>query len=930
VTAALCRLRVAPIPVRAIGAILVLLVARPARAQSTQDASPPSPPDAGSPTPDAASPAPDAASPPPAGNAAPLTGAAAASTRTIVPPKLVTFVQAEIPPSEAAAGRGATVLLQIAIDPAGKVASVGVLESATPAFDAAAVAAAKQFVFEPATVDGKPIPVKITYRYQFTMTEKRIVKQTADFVGTVRDRSSKEPIANVRIALDTGQETVTDEQGRFSILDVQPGEHGVTLSGESVATVGTTETFEAGKRLDATYDVAKKKSGAGEEEEEEIVVYAARLKKQVVSTEVQAAQAQKVPGTQGDVLKVVENLPGVARAAVGSGALVVWGAAPQDTRVYVDGIHVPRLYHDGGYRSILPSAFVKSVELIPGGYGGEYGRGLGGIVTVSMRPLDDDGFHGSVGADVIDASTDVRARVGRGMHVAVGARKSYLDTVLTAVTSADVGNYVPIPRYWDGQARVVFDLAPHETLGLGTLASSDRIAHALINPDPSLTTRQTAATDFQRFFARYEKRLPDASVITVVPWLGFDSTSLVNVFGSTPTDVENDSTLIGLRAGWHGPLVGEVRGNVGLDAEAVLSELHRSGSIGAPPREGDKFTFGQPPPSEVDTDKWKTTIMALGVFAEADAPLFADRLHLVPGVRFEPFLVATNKTRPETAKTGPMTAVGYSRHEDAIEPRLSVRYAAAPRVKIKAAFGEYHQTAQPEELSAAFGTPKLVMSTAQQYLVGSTFELTDSLSVECTAFLTTSQDLVVRSEAPSPFLAQALQQTGIGRSYGTQFLLRQQQLGRFFGWVSYTIMRSQRKDSPDQDWRLFDYDQTHVFTALGSYDLGHGFEVGARFRYATGYPRTPVLGSYYDARTNAYEPIFGVHNGTRIPPFAALDLRGTKRFKWGRMQGECYLDLQNVTSNQNSEEIVYNTTYVQRGYITGMPILPVLGMRLTW
>ncbi len=885
---------------RVVGALLVLLVATPAFAQSEGD------------------------------TGSTGTSPAARSSPTIVPPKLLTFVQAEFPPTEIAAGRSAAVLLQIAIDGSGKVAAVTVLESATPAFDVAAVAAARQFVFEPATVEGRPIPVKITYRYQFTLTETLVRKQTADFVGTIRDRASKAPLANVRVALDTGQETVTDEHGRFAILDLKPGEHGVTLSGESVASVGTTETFEGGKQLDATYDVDKKKGSGGDEEEEEVLVYAKRLKKQVVSTEVQATQAQKVPGTQGDVLKVVENLPGVARAAVGSGAIVVWGAAPQDTRVYVDGIHVPRLYHDGGYRSILPSAFVKSVELVPGGYGPAYGRGLGGIVTVSLRPLDDDRVHGSVGADVIDASADVRARVGDRVHVALGARKSYLDSVLSAVTTADVGNYVPIPRYWDGQARVVFDLAPHETVEIGGFASSDRIAHTLINPDPSLTTRQTTATDFQRFYARYEKHTTDGAIVAVVPWFGFDSTSLVNVFGTTPTDVQDDSTVLGLRADWHGPLLGDIRANVGLDAEAVLSKLHRAGSIGAPPREGDESTFGQAPPSQVDTDDWKTTILSLAAFAEADIPMFGERLHIVPGARFEPFFVDTNKTRPETVQSGPQTPIGHARHEDALEPRISVRYSITPRIAVKAAFGGYHQTAQPEELSAAFGTPTLVLSTAQHYLVGSAFQLTDSLAIESTAFLSISQDLVVRSEAPSPFIAQALEQTGIGRSYGTQFLLRQQSVGRFFGWVSYTIMRSQRKDSPNQDWRLFDYDQTHVFTALGSYDLGSGFEVGARFRYATGYPRTPVVGSFFDARTNAYEPIFGTHNGTRIPPFVALDVRASKRFKWGDVRGECYLDVQNVTSNSNPEEVVYNTTYTQRGYITGMPILPVLGLRLTW
>jgi TonB family protein len=843
----------------------------------------------------------------------------------IVPPTLVTFVQADFPPTEVASGKGAVVVLQIAIDAAGKVAGVTVQQSAGLAFDAAAVLAAKQFVFSPASVGGKPIPVKITYRTAFTITEKLVKKYAADFVGTVRDRASRQPLANVRVALDTGQEALTGEDGKFRILDVKPGDHGVTLSGESIATIGTTETFEPSKQLDATYDVDRKKMTTGnEDEEEEIVVTAPRLKKQIVSTEVAATQAQKVAGTQGDVLKVVENLPGVARAAVGSGALIVWGAAPQDTRVYVDGIHVPRLYHDGGYRSILPSGFVKSVELIPGGYGGAYGRGIGGIVTVAMRPLDDDGYHGSVGADVIDASVDMRAKVGDRTHVAIGARKSYLDSVLSAVTSEDVGDYVPIPRYWDGQARLSFDLAPHETIEVGGLASSDHIDHTLLNPLPALSTHQTSTVDFQRFYVRYEKHTADGAVITAVPWFGFDSSSLVNVFGTTPTDVKNDSTVFGLRADWHGALFDHVRGDVGLDAEVVLSTLHRSGSIGAPPREGDLYVFGEPPPSQVSDDDWKTTIATLGAFAEADASLFDDKLHLVPGIRFEPYVTATNRVEPTS---GGQPAIGFSREEAVIEPRISIRYAVTDRILVKAAFGSYHQAPQPEELSASFGTPTLVLSTAQHYLVGSSFQLTEALSVDTTAFLSESQGLVVRSQEQNPYDAHALDQTGIGRSYGAQFLLRQQQVGRFFGWISYTIMRSQRKDAPSLDWRLFDYDQTHVFTALGSYDLGNGFEVGARFRYATGYPRTPVIGHYQDAY---YEPIFGPQNSIRIPPFYAFDVRLAKDFKIGRSDCEVYLDVQNVTDHPNPEEIVYNTDYTQRGYITGMPILPVVGGRLTW
>lgn len=846
--------------------------------------------------------------------------------RTIVPPKLVKFVEAEFPPSEVAAGKGATVVLQIAIGVDGAVADVKVLQSAGAAFDTAAVGAAKQFVFTPALVDGKPIPVKITYRYVFTFTEKRVKKTTADFQGTVRDRHTKKPLPDVRVEVDTGQSAITDDQGHFRIGDIPVGDHSVTLSGEKLATVSTSETFEASKRIDATYEVEPKKEG--NPDEEEIIVTAPRIKKQVISTEVRAETAQRVPGTQGDVLKVVENLPGVARAAAGSGALAVWGSAPQDTRVYVDGIHVPRLYHDGGYRSIINSDFVRSVELVPGAYGAGYGRGLGGLVTVALRPLDEDGVHGSVAADTIDASASVRAKLSDRWHVAIAARKSYLDETTSLVTSQNVGEYIPIPSFWDGQARLVYDIAPHETLELGGMISSDKTTRSLPNADPSLATSQTTGTDFNRVYLHYVKHLKDGAIIDVVPSYGKDSTSLLNLYGSTPTDVTNDSDVFGLRASWRGPVARFLRAAVGVDAELYSSTLHRSGSIGAPPREGDIYVFGEAPPPQINSDDWKTVVGSVAPFAEGDFSLFDDRLHIVPGARLDPLITMSNKATPPPPGN---PAIAYSREESVIEPRISMRYAFTPTFSVKAAYGQYHQPPQPEDLSSVFGNPTLGLSYAQHGLVGTSVQLTRLLSVETTGFYRTMNNLVVRSTEPSPFIAQALDQVGIGRAYGVQFLVRQMKGdGRFFGWISYTISRSERQDAPNLPWRLFDYDQTHVFTALGSYDLGLGFEVGARFRFASGYPRTPVTGAYYDVVTDTYEPIFGFHNSIRIPSFYSLDLRFAKHFKIMRTDAEVYLDVQNVTDHTNDEEIVYNPNYTQRGYITGFPILPVLGARWAW
>jgi hypothetical protein len=280
-----------------------------------------------------------------------------------------------------------------------------------------------------------------------------------------------------------------------------------------------------------------------------------------------------------------------------------------------------------------------------------------------------------------------------------------------------------------------------------------------------------------------------------------------------------------------------------------------------------------------------------------------------------------------TPPVGALPSVGAFVADTSLEPRLSVRYALSPRVSFKAAYGRYHQPALPEERSSVFGNPLLGTSAANHWLGGGAFRLSSSLSAETTVFYAKSSELVVRNPSSSPLTAQALLNLGEGRSYGAQFLLRREQKGRFFGWVAYTLLRSERRDSPAGAWRLFDFDQTHVLTALASYDLGKGFEVGARVRYATGYPRTPVLAAYQDTRTDLYQPVLGATNSTRIPDFVQLDARVSKRTKIGPSELELYADVQNLTDRENAEELVYSADYSQKRTIRGLPILPVVGAK---
>jgi TonB family protein len=840
-------------------------------------------------------------------------------------PKLTRFVEAEYPPGEKAQGRAAVVVLRLTLDAAGSVQDATVTESAGADFDTAALAAARRFVFEPAEIDGKPSAIRILYRYEFTL--KAEAPKTAVFDGIVKDRATQKPLSDVTVELDSGQRAVTDAAGAFHIGDVPPGKHAVTLSGEHLTALRTEESFDAGKKIDATYEVqgpaAASPAGGADTDDLEIVVNAPALDKHVVATQVTADEGRRLPGTQGDVLKVVESMPGVGRSQVGSGQLVVWGAAPEDTRVYVDGVRLPRLYHGGGLRSVISTELVESVELAPGGYGASYGRGLGGLVTVRTRRADENEPHASVGIDLLDAGAAIRTPIAKGVRVAIAARRSHLDSVLGPFTNGDAEDFFPIPRYYDGQARITVDLGPREHIDLTGMLSSDRVSRTVSSADPLLSKRDTRDTSFQRIYARWEKEV-DGATISVVPWFGADSNALENRFGDVPARVSTDTTLYGLRTSWRGKVAEAVAVTVGLDAEVSDARVSRSGSLTNPAREGDVRTFGQLPPDRVNADAWKVVTAGLAPFGELDVGLFEGKVHVVPGLRIDPYFVSVSRRTPIEGET---PSAGAFREDLAIEPRLAARWAASSRLDLRAAYGRYHQPAAAEDLSAVFGNPTLATSTADHLLVGSAVRLLEKTSLETTAFHVWQSDLVVRNPATSPLLAEALSGIGSGHSYGVQMLLRQALASHVSGWISYSIVRSERRDRPDAALRPSDYDQAHVLTGVGSWDLGKGFEIGARVRFATGLPRTPVVSALYDARRDAYTPVFGAKNSERIPAFFQIDLRGSKRFTLPKGELEAYVELQNVTNRENPEEIVYSATYRDKGFITGLPILPVVGAR---
>jgi hypothetical protein len=159
-------------------------------------------------------------------------------------------------------------------------------------------------------------------------------------------------------------------------------------------------------------------------------------------------------------------------------------------------------------------------------------------------------------------------------------------------------------------------------------------------------------------------------------------------------------------------------------------------------------------------------------------------------------------------------------------------------------------------------------------------------------------------------------------------MLRYRADERFFGWLAYTLSRSERTWADGQPSQVFGLDQTHILTALGSYVLGAGWELGARFRYVSGNPFTPCAGGVFSSTSTEYLCVNGETNSRRLPAFHQLDIRVDKVWTFDSWKLGAYLDLINAYNRTNPDFIDYNYDYTKsQAGSASLPIVPSLGVR---
>jgi TonB family protein len=833
------------------------------------------------------------------------------------PPELVHFEPAVYPEEARREGLAGDVKLAVTIAADGTVADAVVTGPAGHGFDEAAVAAAKQFTFTPAEVDGVPAPIQIEYVYHFALevpdagTAPPPPPPEATLKGQLISRGSRKRViaGSVRCgdAADA-PEAVSDEEGRFE-LKLTPGPCAITATANGYEPYRTSETLEPGELREVVYYLVPRAIGF------ETVVRGEREKKEVVRRTVERAEMERIPGTFGDPLRVIQNFPGVARAPAISGALIVRGASPDETNIFMDGVEIPILYHLGGGPSVVNEEFLDHVDFYPGGFGARYGRAIGGAVDVATRKGTSETWHGAAKVDFLDSSFFLEAPVLPGVSVAAAARRSYIDVLLPIVQPDN--SITAVPRYWDYQVRVDWGAGrkpqpgqPSSSFYLMAFGSDDVLKVLATGGFRNRDINLDIHTLFHRVKGDWTYRNGNFSSV-FSPFLGYDLGEAS--FGISR--LKADQYSIGFRE----DASLEIRPWLVARAGGDVMFEHLVGTAELPLLSGVQYAGfpGAEPAAPTQSLSRSPNTFDGAFYLEADVKLGA--FTLTPGVRSSYARV-------------------YGHDLFAAEPRFWARWQPWKGFALKGSAGLYSQPPESTDMDAEpFGTPTLHHEWAFQTSVGVEQKITDVINVDLTGFFNRRYERVV-----APGLTtedeNGLSQTarfgnlGLGRAYGLELLLKHELTKQFFGWLAYTFSRTEQRRVGARDYRLGGFDQTHILTAVGSYRLPHGWEIGARFRYVTGRPYAHLAHSYdvVSMDTTSFGCQREPADASRFPDFHQLDIRLDRSWLFDNFTLSVYADVQNVYNAQNIETYFSDYRCREEVAVPGIPVLPVLGVKGTF
>ena len=736
--------------------------------------------------------------------------------------------------------------------------------------------------------------------------------------GRVIDRLTREgiPYAAVVIVGMEGIGVSADSSGVFTIYDVRPGIVQFSAIQMGYRTVVTPEykvtPYTPLVEIEMDEDMTELEASTVKPSPF-LRTVESPLSVRIISI----SDIDKIPGANKDVARIVRSYPGVSYSPIGyRNDLIVRGGGPSENVFFVDGIEIPNINHfatqgaSGGPVSILDSDMIREINFYTGSFPVNRGGALSSVMDITLKDGNPDrqSFKATIGAS--EAGVSASGHIGSRTTYTASVRQSYLQLLFRLLGLPMLPNYIDgqfrLKTKLDNNDEIVFlGLAGFDNLKLNE-SPDDKSDEYLLSYLPLLKQETFTVGASYRHFADIH------SQIFTVSYNYLNNRSL-KYRDNDPSYPDN----LNLRSS-------------GLEGKAQLRLENRSYYGNWTLREGvelhvrhyDSDVFRKMASSMVQDYHTKVMMVGWGLYASADYKSPSGKLNASAGLR------------TDASSFSDLTSRFWSH----FSPRASVSYMPWDSWSFNASAGLYHQLPPITALSyldsdGVLANKGLNYMSVVSAALGADWQFHDRLFIGLEAFYKYFYDIPLSVETNVPLTCtgadygsigeELLVSTALGRSYGTELLVRWQIPERLTLVGSATLYWSEYASKAGEKFIPSAWDNRYILNLSAVYDFKKFWSVGMKVSAIGGSPYTP-----YDVDQSSLKPVwdavgrpiydYAKYNGSRLDPYFQLDLRVDKNFYFPQWTLGIYLDLQNVTFST----IRQPEAYLSSGIIVNPEALP--------
>ncbi len=733
--------------------------------------------------------------------------------------------------------------------------------------------------------------------------------------GKVVDVVSRKPLSGAKVQVDKQESTaITSSEGTFTISNVEPGYHTVSVSLDGYETESSAEMlFTYDKSPFVNLEMQSLASGVGEVTIRKNNIQKREAESPVSSQKLSIREIERNPGGNRDISKIIQSLPGVISIPGFRNDVVIRGGAPSENKFYLDGVEIPIINHfqtqgsTGGPVGLLNVNFIKEVNFYTGAFPVNYANGLSSVLD--FRQMDGNSnkakYRFTLGSSDVGFTAD--GPIGKKTTYIFSARQSYLQGLFSVLGLPFLPNFI------DYQAKVKVKLNDKDDISFLMVGAVDFFRLNLKVNDNITDSVQLKSNKYILGYLPVYRQW-NYTFGTVYTHYGTQSKTQYflsrNMLNNTSYKYRNnDESTEDNRIFTYKSIEEENKLRIensrsikrwkflaGAGLEYVQFGVDNKAKVLVPGAPGTPGTVRNIAfESQLNLVKYSGFARAYRNVMGNGTLSFAGRLDgngyntVMRNPLNQPTLSVSaslptavdglffNANVGQFTQLPSYTILGYRNAAGVLDNQERVKYI---RNRMVAAGLQYNKVK----------VTRITLEGFYKQYANYPLALNDSI---CLGNLGT--DFAVVGNEPVSSVCD-------GRAYGMEFLLQRRSRSGLYGILAYTLSWSEFSDKNGNAVKSA-WDSRHTVSLVGGMKMKRNWEVGAKFRLATGRPYSPfdvqrsLVKANWDVTGVALND-YSKLNTLRLGTFSQLDVRVDKVWYFKKSSLNLYMDIQNFLNKE--------------------------------